>query len=123
VLTGIVRGEMFCVLTPSQLRDFSLMLESTENFSMNRDMVEQLLLNQYMNDVTGSRQVSRMLQSVLGKKPQTAFDRAQIKLGLEESRIAGTALLESKSLNLTVDIKADPPALLEALRIRQEHTD
>lgn len=120
ILTGIVRGEVSCVLTPTRLRDFNLMLESTENFSMNRDMVEQLLLNQYMDDMAGGRQMGRMLQSVLGKKAQTAFDRAQLTLGLEDERIAGTALLESKSLNLTVDIKADPPALLEALRARQE---
>ena len=98
------------------------MLESTENFSMNRDMVEQLLLNQYMDDVTGGRQMGRMIQSVLGKKAQTAFDCARLTLGLEEERIAGVALLESKSLNLTVDIKADPPALLEALRVRQEQS-
>ena len=122
VLTGIVRGEVSCVLTPTRLREFNLMLESTENFSMNRDMVEQLLLNQYMDDVTGGRQMGRMIQSVLGKKAQTAFDCARLTLGLEEERIAGVALLESKSLNLTVDIKADPPALLEALRVRQEQS-
>ena len=119
ILTGRVNGAFAVGLTMHRLTLLDVDLEAKEGFSMNRDMVEQLLLSQYMGDVTGSRQMSRMLESVIGKDPQRGFDAARLTLGLQDERIAGYAKLESDALDLTVDIMADPLALLEALRVRQ----
>jgi hypothetical protein len=86
--------------------------------TMNRDLVEQLLASEYLSGMSGGKQVSQMLRDVVGDAPQIPFTGAAIKLGLEAGRITGTARLESEKLNLTLDIKADPGALLEALRAR-----
>ncbi len=120
ILTGRVNGAFSVGMAHRKLGLFDVDFVAQDGFTMNRDMVEQLLMNQYMDDVTGGRQMSRVLRTVIGDAPQRPFERAQLKLGLEDERIAGYSRLESEALNLTVDIKADPLALLEALRIRQQ---
>lgn len=120
MLTGRVNGTFHVVFTTQQLHALDVDLIASDDFSMNRDMVEQLLMSQYVNEMTGGRQMTRVLQSVIGKDEQRKFDGARLVLGLENERIAGYAKLESEKLNLTVDIKADPPALIEALKTRQQ---
>ncbi len=120
VLTGLVNGTFEAGFTSQQLTMLNVDLAAHENFSMNRDMVEQLLLQQYVGEMTGSRQMARMLESVIGKDAQRSFDSARLKLGLEDERIAGYAKLESAALDLTIDIMADPQAVLEALRARRQ---
>ena len=120
MLTGRVNGTFKAEFTTQQLSALDVDLVASDDFSMNRDMVEQLLMSQYVDEMTGGRQMTRVLQSVIGKDEQRKFDGAHLVLGLENERITGYAKLESEKLNLTVDIKADPPALLEALKARQE---
>ncbi len=120
VLTGRVNGAFAAGFTLNQLTMLDVDLKAHEGFSMNRDMVEQLLLSQYMEDIAGGKRMGKMVQNVIGTQAQRAFDSAALKLGFEDGRIVGYAKLESGSLNLTVDIKADPPAIMEALRIRQQ---
>lgn len=120
ILTGQVNGMFAVGITAMQLHMLDVDLEATEGFSMNRDMVEQLLMQQYMDDITGGGRMSRVLRDVIGDRPQRPFDHVRMLLGLEDGRITGYTRLESGALNLTVDITADPEALLDALRIRQE---
>ncbi len=82
-------------------------------------MVEQILLSQQVAGVTGGKTLGKVVQKVIGEGEQRPFDRATMDLGFEGGRITGQARLESEQLNLTIDIKADPEALLEALRIQQ----
>lgn len=119
VLTGNVNGTFSIGLAASQLTALDVDLESTENFSMNRGTVEQLLMRQYMGDMAGGKKMQRMVQDIIGKDEQRKFDNAATKLGLEDGRITGYVRLSSEKLSLTLDVKADPEALLEALRIRQ----
>ena len=123
VLTGKVNGAFSAGLVASQLTALDVDLESTENFSMNRATVEQLLMRQYMGDMAGGKKMQRMVQDIIGKDEQRTFDSAATKLGLEDGRITGYVKLVSEKLNLTLDVKADPEALLEALRIRQGEED
>lgn len=116
ILTGQVSGSVLAAFSLDGLTGLAVDLSSTEGFSMNKDMVEQLLVSQYMAGMTGGKQVTEVIRDVLGAAPQRAFDSARLVLGMEDGRIAGFARLESAKLNLTVDIKADPAALLEALR-------
>jgi hypothetical protein len=120
VLTGNVNGTFKSEFNTKQLLALDVDLTASNGFSMNRDMVEQLLMRQYVDEMTGGRQMTRVLQSVIGKDEQRKFDQARLILGLEDDRITGYAKLESENLNLTVDIKADPEALLEALKTRQQ---
>ena len=118
-LTGWVSGAVAVDFDLNGLRDLEVALRATEGFTLNRDMVEQILLAQYMGDATGGKALDRVVQKVIGKDDQRPFDRARLDLGLEDNRITGQAVLESEGLNLTIAIKADPKALLEALKVRQ----
>jgi len=120
ILTGRVNGTFSAGFNAQQLTGLDVDLSATDEFSINRDMVEQLLLSQYVNEMTGGKQMTRVLKSVIGDNTQRKFDSARMVLGLENGRVTGYAKLESNKLNLTVDIKADPEALLEALKTRQE---
>ncbi len=117
-LTGLVGGRVSASLDLNGLRALDVELKSDGGITMNRDLVEQLLASEYLSGMSGGKQVSEMLRDVVGDAPQIPFTGAAMKLGLEEGRITGTARLESEKLNLTLDIKADPGALLEALRAR-----
>ena len=117
-LTGLVGGRVSASLDLNGLRALDVDLKSDGAMSMNRDMVEQLLASEYLAGMSGGKQVGQMLRDVVGDAPQIDFTGAALRLGLDAGRITGTARLESKKLNLTLDIKADPGALLEALRAR-----
>ena len=121
-LTGLVDGRVSASLDLNGLRALDVDLKTDGAMTMNRDLVEQLLASEYLSGMSGGKQVSQMLRDVVGDAPQISFMGAAVKLGLEEGRITGTARLESEKLNLTLDIKADPGALLEALRARSGDT-
>lgn len=116
VLTGRIGGTADLLVRDGKLADLHVDLTASSGFSLNKDMVEQLLTSQYVTTMTGGRQVSAVIRDVLGDAPQRAFDAAVMTLALRDGRIEGVARLESRDLNLTMDIKADPEALLEALR-------
>jgi len=116
VLTGRLSGTADLLVRGGKLADLHVDLTASSGFSLNKDMVEQLLTSQYVTGMTGGKQVSDVVRDVLGDAPQRPFDAARITLGLRDGRIEGVARLESRTLNLTMDIKADPEALLEALR-------
>ncbi|NLV40263.1 MAG: hypothetical protein GXY15_03415 [Candidatus Hydrogenedentes bacterium] len=116
VLTGRVGGTADLLVRDAKLADLHVDLAASSGFSLNKDMVEQLLTSQYVTTMTGGKQVTALIRDVLGDDPQRAFDAAVLTLALRDGRIEGVARLESRDLNLTMDIKADPAALLEALR-------
>ncbi len=122
VLTGRVRGDVSIGFSNKGIHQLAVNLRTVGGFSLNRDMVEQILLSQYVQGVSQGKTLSAVVQKIIGEDEQRPFDSAHLVLGLENGRITGQARLKSEALTLTVDIKADPEALLEALRIRQEET-
>ncbi|MBI1320555.1 MAG: hypothetical protein GC168_16650 [Candidatus Hydrogenedens sp.] len=120
-VTGIVGGHIRAAIENSRIIELDADLESTEGFTMSREMVVQAMMSQNDAEVSGSRVISSVVASVIGDAPQRPFDRARIRLGLNAGgRITGTAELNSKHLNLTVDISADQGALIEAMEAAQE---
>lgn len=117
-LTGMVSGDIMIDLNLEGLQDLLVDLEAPEGITLNRSAVELILLSQQVGEFTAGGTLSKVVQRVIGEAPQRPFESASLQLGFEEGRITGVALLKSAALNLTVDIKADPGAIAEALRIR-----
>ncbi|MFM1918452.1 MAG: hypothetical protein RLZZ303_86, partial [Candidatus Hydrogenedentota bacterium] len=119
-LTGLVSGSIHAAIAGESITELDVKLVSGEGFTLNRAMVAQILMQQQVGDITGSGTVSKIVERVIGSEDARPFTGAELNLGIVDGRIAGQALLKSKSLNLTVDIKADQKALFEAMRMRQE---
>ncbi|MCC6143494.1 MAG: YdbH domain-containing protein, partial [Candidatus Hydrogenedentes bacterium] len=119
VLTGMASGNFTIAFTNGAISELQVTLESNEGFSMNKDAVARVLMEQQLIDMTGGKQMQKIVEDVLGKSEQRPFERAKIDLSLREGRVVGPAQLESKGLNLTVDILADWSAIMEGLKIRQ----
>jgi len=117
-VTGIVAGDITAGIRGGQLSEFDLHLKATEGVSVNRDMVRQILMSQQVGGFTGAKSVGKVLEQIVGNTEQRPFDSVEVDLGLEHGRIAGKALMKSKSLDFTVDIKADPEAILAAIAAR-----
>ncbi len=120
VLTGIVGGNVTMTVSTEGLEALDVDMEATEGLTLNRSMVRQILMSQYVNDAVGNKSVQKIIEKVIGDDEQRPFDRAILELGMEDGLIVGVARLESKSLDVTVDISAQPSALLEAIRSSTE---
>ncbi len=119
-LTGLASGKVSALLKDADLKGLMVSLVSDEDFSMNRSMVEQLLLTQYVAGGTSGKRVAKMISQLIGKDDQRPFDSAEINLGLEGERITGEAILKSENLNLTISLLIDKQALFAALELHQE---
>lgn len=117
-LTGIVAGDILVGLKGEDFTALNIDLTASSGVTINRALVRELLLTQQMSDATGSKMVGKVLDKIVGGDEQRPFDGAELKLGLQDGRIAGVAVLKSKALNLNVDIKADPGAVWEAIQSR-----
>lgn len=121
VLTGKVSGTADIALSTDGLRDLRVDLSAADNLTLNRSMVRQILMSQYVNDAVGRKSVQKVIERVIGEAEQRPFDHATLELRLVDGVIQGVARLESKSLDVTVDINADPKAILEAIRSTAEN--
>ena len=119
-LTGLISGTIRASMAGEDITDLDVNLISGEGFTLNRDMVAQVLMSHQIGELAGSALVDKVVKQVIGDDDARPFTGAELRLGLEGGRITGEALLKSGSLNLTVDIRADQAALFEALRMRQE---
>lgn len=117
-LSGAITGDLQVGLRGEEFTALDLNLEAANGLTINRAMVQQLLMSQQVSVATGSKTVGKVLDKIVGAEEQRPFDTATLQLGLGEGRIVGDATLKSKALNLTVDIKADPGAFWEALKSR-----
>ena len=119
-LTGRAGGQAGIELRDGALADAYVALASHEGFSMNRDMVQELLLTHHVGDVGGGRALDRVVREVIGPDAQRPFDSASLDMSLVDDRLEGVALLRSPRLNMTVDLLVDPGAIQEAMRLRQQ---
>lgn len=119
-LTGLASGTIHAAIEGETITELGVQLTSGEGFTLNRQMVAQILMSQQVGEFTGSGTVSKIVERVIGKEDSRPFTGADLNLGIDGGRITGQAQLKSQALNLTIDIKADQQALLEAMRMRQE---
>lgn len=117
ILTGLLHGTVHLAFSREGLTALRVEMESTEGFTMNRDMVAEAL--ERVREA-GSNMALKVVEKVLGKEEQRPFDSAGLKLALEDGLLKGPLTLRSKALDLTVDLSAEPAALMAALQARQE---
>jgi hypothetical protein len=117
-VTGSVAGDVLVGIRGEDFTELVIDLGAPAGVTINKALVQQMLMSQDMAGMTGSKTVGKVLEKIVGGDEQRPFDSAELKLGLADGRIAGTAFLKSKALNLNVDIKADPGAVWEAIQSR-----
>ena len=115
VMTGKVSGTADLAVADGALVDLNVDLTASENLTLNQAAVRQILMQQYVNDAVGSKQIQKVIEKVIGKDEQRAFEKAVLNLRLEDGLVVGIARLESKNLDVTVDINAEPEAILQAI--------
>ena len=87
---------------------------------------KQVLQTDQFREMLGSDRVEKALGKFLGDAPQRPFDSASLHLELVDGRIEGNARLKSEKtrayngLNLDVELKVDPGALGEALKLLEQ---
>ena len=112
---GTLNGWSRFALEHGRPSDFRFRATAGSGFSVNTDFVRQLLTRKQVSDYAGGTQAAAVLLNVLGTEPQRPFDLGALDMRLVEERLTGVLTLQSRNLNLTLDIKADPLALLDAL--------
>lgn len=122
VMTGKVNGKADLVVSAEGLVDLNVDLTASDNLTLNQAAVRQILMSQYVNDAVGSKSIQKVIESVIGKDDQRSFEKAALTLHFEGGLIVGEARLESKNLDVTVDIKAEPEAILQAIQSAAEET-
>ncbi|MBI5095439.1 MAG: hypothetical protein HZB26_23775, partial [Candidatus Hydrogenedentes bacterium] len=120
ILTGVVQGEFSLAMDRESLKDFRVTLGSVNGITMNRNLVEQLLVSGAVKGFTGAKTLERVMSQIVGDAEQRAFDRATLTLSYQDGQLKGQAGLHSKELNLTIDLTVDPAALKDAIEIRQQ---
>jgi hypothetical protein len=125
-LTGIAGGSAQIGYALEGLNAFTVDAYSDQDFSLNRSMVEQVLQADQFREMLGSDRVEKALGKFLGDAPQRPFDSASLHLELLDGRITGNARLKSEKtrayngLNMDIELKIDPNALGEALKMLEE---
>lgn len=125
-LTGIADATFSVRKTPEGMEDLSVYATSTEGFSLNRDMVRQILESEALRGALGIAQIEKTVNKFLGEAPQRPFDSAELRLSDEGERLRGTAVLLSEKtehyngLNLTIELAIDQEALWQTLQMLEE---
>lgn len=120
-LTGRARGEVGIKREEAEWESVLVRLAAGDGFTMNRDMVRELLLTHHMRDASGGRALDGIVVQVLGEAEQRPFERAELAMDLSpEKRLVGDGLLRSPLLNMTLDLAVDIEVIEEALQLRQE---
>lgn len=120
-LTGIADGKIGAVWSAADgVEKLEASIHSSEGFSVNRDLLEQLLLSKYTKGMFGAKTLDAIRENVLGEAGQRPFKSGGIDLRWADTEYVGTVSLESEALNLTVDLTVEEEVIAEALRLRQE---
>ncbi len=119
-LTGPADATLHLELDQEGLQEVKVTSQSTGALTVNRDIIQQVLLSQYVQGVTGGRQLDRVVRDVLGTADQRPFDSGALDLDLVDGRLEGQAVLTSGALNLTIDLHVDPEALVAAMQLTQQ---
>lgn len=118
-LTGRASGGALIAWDGAGLQEFRTQLSSREEFSLNRDLVKQILLSDQIRGVLGEKRVDRVMDQVLGQGDQRPFDAGSLRLQWTGADYEGIVALNSEALNLTIDLNIEPEALTQALELKQ----
>jgi hypothetical protein len=116
---GTAEGELAAAWQAGEATALRLHLISAEGFTLNRDLLMQLLLAQYVEEGAG-KQMGEIVARTVGDEAQRPFDRAELTLELQEGRYRGPLVLESDRLNLTIDLRIDEEEIAALLELSQE---
>jgi len=120
-MTGLASGEAVLALTyPAGIQALQVNLASSRDFSVSSYLVERLLAMQFAKQYASERQLEKVRARIVGKESQRPFDSGQLVLNYQGDRIGGQAALNSKDLDLTVDLQMDTEAFFSALNLAQE---
>lgn len=125
-MTGTANGQATILYTAEGLKDFDVTAKSARGFTLNRDLVEEVLQQDSFRELFDSGPARKTLDKFLGPFDQRPFNSAELTMGLQDGRIRGQAVLLSEKtkdfngLNLTVDLAIDSEALADVLRSLEE---
>lgn len=126
LLTGLAQGDVELEWTKEGITDFRVDLSSDQDFSLNRESVEQLLLTALTSEVPGLKLLNRRIRKkTIGEDPMRRFDTATVSLRLEgqpgeKQRLMGPISLTSEMLDFSIDMGVDLGAIAEGLQLSQE---
>ncbi|MEK7794988.1 MAG: hypothetical protein AAB353_10685 [Candidatus Hydrogenedentota bacterium] len=121
-MTGTANGHATILYTAERLKDFDVTAKSIRGFTLNRDLVEEVLQQESFRELFSSGPARKTLEKFLGPFDQRPFNSAELTMGLQDDRIRGQAVLLSEKtkdyngLNLTVNLAIDSEALADVLR-------
>jgi hypothetical protein len=118
-VTGPADGKLAVAMDRDGIKEFRLALQSKGPVTVNIGLLQQLLASEYVKAFKGKEQLERVMAEILGKEEQRPFDSAKLDLALQGDRFAGQITLLSPKLNLTVDLRIDVAAIVEALKMAQ----
>ena len=120
-LTGRADGRVRLKYEATGLAALDAAVESTGGFTVNRDLIERALLAQFVKDALDEA-LTKRVRRVLGDAPQRPFDTAgaAVRYDPTSDRFVGELRLESRLLDLPVDVRVDRGAVAEVLRLKQE---
>lgn len=122
-MTGMAYGHIGVKMDMYGILDLSGDLRSEDDFSLNRDLVQKLLMYDQLEGTMGVRFVGRALERVLGDAPQRHFDRASVDAQYNAGWLTLDTQLHDEdvhTLNLDITTEVDPLNLYRFLSEQQE---
>lgn len=120
-LTGKATADIKVSADLEGLHGFDLTVDAPAALSVNVELIKQLLVSQYVQQLAGKKQMEKAMAKIIGKEDMRPFDSGRLTLHYEGERVTGTVALKSADLNLTVDLAIDFDAILEGIRMIQEN--
>ncbi len=119
-LTGLASGIFEFGWSVEGITHLRVHLVSDRGFTLNRDILETLLLSEYTKGMIGEQTIDAIRRSVLGGSEARPFDKAELSLETQGDRYAGPLRLQSEALDLTVDLRIEKQVVTEFLQLRHE---
>ncbi len=123
-MTGLAHGETSVLVRAGTLAHLQFTAESTEDFSLSREMVQKILQSPRFIEMLGKKQLDKTVNTILGPAEQRPFERAAVTLSLDGTdTLKGEAVLESektkeyRGLDLTVDLDLPVTGLAELMAL------
>lgn len=120
VLAGLANGDLVVEWDTDGMRQLRLHLLSDQGFSVNRGLLEWLLLSQYEMGEWAGKALKAIRDGALGTAAQRPFDSAELTLEWKDGEYVGEAALRSKGFNLTISPRIDGEVITNAMELRQQ---
>lgn len=118
-MTGLADGEVDLVYNEDGLQSLNARVWSEKDFTLNRDAIQELLLEQQLGGSIGDKLLG--IKQVVGKAEQRPFDSAELDLEWVGDGYKADISMRSKALDLTVTMNVEEEALAAGLALRQQN--